>query len=134
MRWPVSVKGVVIDSHGHVLLGKNDRDEWELLGGRLEAGEDPEETVVRELAEESGLIVAPQRLLRAWVLEPFPGSAVLIVTYGCTMRGGELRGSAEHSAVRFHESGGLAKLALPEGYLNDIALWQSHQAQSAPHS
>lgn len=36
MQWSVSVKGVVFDRHGRVLLGLNDRDEWELLGGRLD--------------------------------------------------------------------------------------------------
>ena len=36
--YPISVKGVVVRA-GRVLLLKNERDEWELPGGRLEAGE-----------------------------------------------------------------------------------------------
>jgi len=42
LTWPVSAKGVVSSRNG-VLLARNDRDEWELPGGRLEAGETPEE-------------------------------------------------------------------------------------------
>ena len=38
--WPVSVKGVCLVG-GEVVLLKNERDEWELPGGRLEAGEEP---------------------------------------------------------------------------------------------
>ena len=33
--WPVSIKGVAVDAHGRVLLLKNERQEWELPGGRL---------------------------------------------------------------------------------------------------
>ncbi|MBB4907559.1 NUDIX domain-containing protein [Actinophytocola algeriensis] len=42
MTFPVSIKGVVIHAD-KVLLLRNDRDEWELPGGRLEIGETPEE-------------------------------------------------------------------------------------------
>lgn len=41
-RGPVSIKGVVLHE-GAVLLLKNERDEWELPGGKLERGETPEE-------------------------------------------------------------------------------------------
>ena len=39
---------------GKVLLLRNERDEWELPGGKLEVGEDPADCVVREITEESG--------------------------------------------------------------------------------
>lgn len=52
--FPVSVKGVVV-SLGRVLLLRNDRDEWELPGGRIEPGETPEQFVVREIAEGNAL-------------------------------------------------------------------------------
>jgi 8-oxo-dGTP pyrophosphatase MutT (NUDIX family) len=47
--WPVSVKGVVFNKRGEVLLLKNPREEWELLGGRLEPGESPQECLMREI-------------------------------------------------------------------------------------
>src|ERR1022692_1378934 len=47
---PVSIKGVIVRD-GRVLLLKNERDEWELPGGRIEPGETPEECLAREIAE-----------------------------------------------------------------------------------
>ena len=51
--YPVSVKGVVVRA-GRVLLLHNERQEWELPGGRLELGESPPQCVAREIAEETG--------------------------------------------------------------------------------
>src|SRR5437899_2943747 len=48
--FPISIKGVVVRD-GKVLLLRNERDEWELPGGRIEVGETPEECVAREIHE-----------------------------------------------------------------------------------
>ena len=44
MNFPVSIKGVLVEA-GRVVLLENDRDEWELPGGRLEPGKAPEGAV-----------------------------------------------------------------------------------------
>ncbi len=123
MRLPVSAKGVVLDEKDRVLLGMNDRREWELLGGRLEHGEAPEDAVRREIREEAGLLVAPAQLLRAWILQPVPGSDVLILSYGCRIESGVVNASDEHSQVRFHDRDELRGLVLPVGYRTDIDIW-----------
>ena len=127
MLWPVSVKAAVLDDRGRALLGRNDRAKWELLGGRLEAGESPEEAVVREVDEEAGLEITPVTLLRNWVFDPVPGSSVLIVSYGCLLRPGRVRLSAEHDAIAFHDPEQLGRIILPSGYRTDIELWRERR-------
>ena len=50
---------VVTDGSGRVLLGRSTSNMWELPGGRTESSEPFEQTAVRELAEETGLIADP---------------------------------------------------------------------------
>jgi 8-oxo-dGTP pyrophosphatase MutT (NUDIX family) len=80
--FPVSVKGVAVQD-GKVLLLENERNEWELPGGRLELGEDPPDCVVREIKEETGWQVTAGPLLDCWQYHIREGSDVVIVTYGC---------------------------------------------------
>ena len=55
------VGAVVHDGSGRLLLIRRGRDphrgRWSLPGGRVEAGESPEQAVVREVREETGLVV-----------------------------------------------------------------------------
>ena len=62
--FPVSVKGVLVRD-GLVLLLKNEREEWELPGGKLELGEEPPACVAREITEETGLPVTTGPILDA---------------------------------------------------------------------
>ena len=62
MRFPVSVKGVLLEGDRVVLL-LNERDEWELPGGRLERGEDPVACLERESAEEPGAKIVADGIL-----------------------------------------------------------------------
>jgi ADP-ribose pyrophosphatase YjhB (NUDIX family) len=68
VTFPVSIKGVVIHAD-KVLLLRNDREEWELPGGRLEIGETPEECVAREIAEETGWRVRVGPVLDTWLYQ-----------------------------------------------------------------
>jgi 8-oxo-dGTP diphosphatase len=55
------VGAVVHDAAGRLLLVRRGRDphrgRWSLPGGRVEAGESPEQAIEREVLEETGLVV-----------------------------------------------------------------------------
>lgn len=51
----VSIKGLVFDDEGRVLVVKDGRDAWELPGGGLDHGESAKESLAREFNEELGL-------------------------------------------------------------------------------
>lgn len=53
----VSIKGIVIDNDGKILLSREDNGKWEMLGGGLDHGEDPVRGLKREILEEAGLEV-----------------------------------------------------------------------------
>ncbi|MCE9592039.1 MAG: NUDIX domain-containing protein [Planctomycetes bacterium] len=122
-RFPVSVKGVIIRG-GRVVLLKNERDEWELPGGKLEPDEPPAGCVAREIAEELRLRVEPTRLLDSWVYTIAPGVRVLIITYGCAeARETEAVLSHEHKQLRWFPLAEVGALRMPEGYKASIAAW-----------
>ena len=126
-RWPVSVKGIVTVEDRVVLL-RNERNEWELPGGRLEAGETPEECVVREVEEELGLEVVVDGLLDAWVYPVHPDRSVLVLTYGCvSLHDGEPVHSEEHGAVGVFDLRDLESIPLPAGYRRSIERWFDRQ-------
>lgn len=94
---PVSIKGVVFEKDS-VWLRKNERDEWELPGGKLDEGEQPKETVVRELFEELGYKVEVSNIIQAYLykinVSDDEKRGVLVVTYLCNII--EKTGDFEH--------------------------------------
>lgn len=66
LLWLVGVTAFVTErpgGEGRVLLGRRaDTGEWALVYGLNEPGEDPADTVVREVAEETGVDVVPTDL------------------------------------------------------------------------
>ena len=62
-RFTVGIFGIIFDPQQRVLLcHRRDYDLWNLPGGGLEAGESPWGGLVREVKEETGLIVEISRL------------------------------------------------------------------------
>jgi 8-oxo-dGTP pyrophosphatase MutT (NUDIX family) len=114
----------------------NERDEWELPGGRLEivaqetgeaADRTPEEAVAREVLEETGWQVEVGPLIDGgvWIYEPVPGRRVLIVTYGAVARDTSVApvASHEHKQVGLFTADDVAGLDMPAGYKASIRAW-----------
>lgn len=129
---PLSVKAVVLHQ-GRVLLLVNERDEWDLPGGRPEAGEDHRTALAREVREETGLGIEIGALVDDHLFEVLPQRFVRILAFGCTLAGaGAGTGGAaaavtlsdEHSGAHWLPIDELGPLTagrrLPAGYLGAI--------------
>ncbi|NNG25877.1 NUDIX hydrolase [Telluria aromaticivorans] len=119
----VSIKGVFHTPSGEVGLLMNERDEWELPGGRIELGETTAECVVREISEELSLSVNAEALLDTYLFEVVPEKHVFIVTYGCSLNGPfNPRISDEHKRIGTFPPDRLPA-NLPQGYRSSIVAW-----------
>jgi len=90
------VAAVIHDEEGRVLLaqrpeGRHMGGLWEFPGGKIDDGEAPGETLVRELDEELGIEIVVQRPLTFAVHEE-PGLRILLLFYGARIARGEPHG------------------------------------------
>jgi 8-oxo-dGTP pyrophosphatase MutT (NUDIX family) len=120
---PVSIKGVLLLDR-RVVLVRNPRDEWELPGGRADAGEVHAQTLSREFAEELALDIAVDEPIDSYLFEVIPGRQVFIVTYGCHLTGAfNPRLSDEHTGHCLWPVERLAEINLPAGYRRSVEKW-----------
>ncbi|EJL02618.1 MULTISPECIES: NUDIX domain-containing protein [Pseudomonas] len=118
--FPVSIKGVLQSPEGLVVLMLNERDEWELPGGRIELGETAPQCLAREIAEELAVEVSVGEPLDSYLFEVIPGKHVFISTYRCQLLGGFVPTvSHEHKEIGLFEPGRLPA-NLPVGYRESI--------------
>lgn len=119
--YPISVKGVVFSPLGQVVLLLNEREEWELPGGRIEVGESSPGCLAREIQEELNIQVSIGKPIDTYLFEVIPGKRVFIATYRCAVVG-PFNPSISHEHKRL---GLFAPSALPEnlpmGYRGSIA-------------
>lgn len=82
----ISCKGIVFEDE-KIWLRMNERDDWELPGGRLNENEQPEQTVRRELQEELGADVSEPRLVDVcvWKKDFGTNTHVELVTFQCSV-------------------------------------------------
>ena len=119
--YPVSIKGVLQTPSGEVVLLLNERQEWELPGGRIELGETAVECLAREIREELNLDVKVRpEPLDTYLFEVIPGKHVFIATYCASLVGAfDPTLSDEHQRVGLFRTEALPH-NLPEGYCASI--------------
>jgi 8-oxo-dGTP diphosphatase len=86
---------VLADAEGRVLIAKRPQGRslaglWEFPGGKVEQGEAPESALIRELAEELGIGIAPSDLTPlTFVSHAYPDFHLLMPLYLCRRWRGE---------------------------------------------
>lgn len=123
---PASIKAVVIRGH-EILLCRNPRDEWELPGGWPGRQDHSlEDTIRREVFEESGLTIDVHELLTASLFRVAEDSPVVLVIFRATVTTeSKPIGSREHSAVTFFPQDSLPD-ALPDVYHSAVKIALNH--------
>lgn len=99
---PKPVTATLVPSDGGIVLVKRKFepfiDDWCLPGGFMEAREQPEESAIREVYEETGLEVDINKLLGAF--SPGKGINVLILFYLAKRARGRMKAGDDASEVR----------------------------------
>lgn len=96
-----SVTGVIFneDRNQVLLIKRRDVPIWVLPGGGVDAGETPEDAILREIFEETGLIAKIERQVALYT--PLNKLANYSYLFECTIVSGELTTGAETQGVRF---------------------------------
>jgi 8-oxo-dGTP diphosphatase len=133
-----SVTAIVFDDRGEVLLQKSrDTNDWRLIGGVLDPGENPADCVVREVKEEAGIDVTVEHIVgvHARPLVTYPnGDKVLYVStsFLCRARSGTPRVCDDESLeMRYFALRDLPELIPIDRRLIDLALAGNPRADFA---
>lgn len=119
--------GIVWDGEGRVLLQRrSDNGLWSVPGGGLDPGEQPAQACVREVYEETGLVVRPLRVLSVETLAAtsYPNGDVaqaIVSVFACSIVGGELAcRDGESLELRFFPPGALPESDFVQRFLPEV--------------
>jgi len=101
----VDVRGAVVRDGKILLVQERSDGRWAMPGGWADVGELPSEMVVREVWEESGFNVVPQKVIGVYDANrsgiPLEFYHAYKIVFLCKITGGEARPSSETRAVGF---------------------------------
>ncbi len=127
---PKPAVGAILVRGRQVLLSRRAREPlrglWDLPGGFLEPGEDPEAGIVRELREETGLAARVLGLVHV-AAGQYDGAGTLNLVYRCEAEG-EPRAMDDSAELRWHDPRRLPEMAWPHE-VAAIRAWLAGQAE-----
>ncbi|MCB9007924.1 MAG: NUDIX hydrolase [Ardenticatenaceae bacterium] len=107
--------GVFVVHEGKILLVRRtmhpEIGKWSIPAGFLDAGENPEETAVREALEETNLHVAIEELVGVFHNPPAQGGASIFIMYQARLLGGTLQAGDDADAAAFFAPDNLPEIA-----------------------
>jgi ADP-ribose pyrophosphatase YjhB (NUDIX family) len=105
----------IIERDHQVLLARRANDPqrglWTLPAGFVDAGEDPQDTIVRECREEAGLEVRVTGLVDVIAGQEHPRGAHILIVYRVEILSGELRAGDDVDQLGFFDLQDLPPLA-----------------------
>ena len=112
-KFRVAVAAMIFDEQGRVLLFKHTyrKFEWGIPAGSLEYNEQPENAIVREMLEETGMQIRVQELLLA---DSSKQDHHVSLIYLCKIVGGTFRESLEISEMKYFDVNDLPPMLFTE--------------------
>ncbi len=112
-KFRAAVAAIIFDDKGRILLFKHTyrKYEWGLPAGGLEYGEQPQNAIVREFFEETGIELQVERMLLA---ESSKDDRNISLIYLCTIVSGAFKESNEISEMKYFDVNDLPQMLLAE--------------------
>lgn len=110
----VKHNGKTLMVHRNKKPGDIHAGKWNGLGGKFEEGESPEGCVIREVQEESGLVIQNPRLHGLLVFTNFKGTDWYVFVFTATDFSGELTASSPEGRLEWVDDDNLTSLNLWE--------------------
>tara|TARA_B100001059_G_scaffold235762_1_gene282709 strand:+ start:31513 stop:31953 length:441 start_codon:yes stop_codon:yes gene_type:complete len=118
-KFPISVKAIIIDNK-RILCLKNERNEWDLPGGKINFNENVEKCLKREVKEETNLEINDLKILKPFNLK-FNDVPVFILIYLAKIScDSPIIISHEHSEYNFFSKSEIENLNMQKDYKNLI--------------
>lgn len=121
------VGAVIKDDQGRLLLIKRGHAPaaglWSLPGGRIEPGETDAEALVREMREETGLVIDPAQLIGTVRRPARDGVVFDIRDYAATVTGGTLCPGDDAADARWVDARELQSLPVTAGLVDALTDW-----------
>ncbi|MFT4683522.1 MAG: 8-oxo-dGTP pyrophosphatase MutT (NUDIX family) [Patiriisocius sp.] len=118
-KFPISIKAIIIDGD-RVLCLKNERNEWDFAGGKINFNEGVEESLKREVKEETNLNIKNLNILKPLNLK-FNDVSVFVLLYSAEIScDSSIFVSYEHSEYNFFSKSEIKNLNMPQDYKNLI--------------
>ena len=114
-KFPISIKAIIIDKN-RVLCLKNERNEWDFPGGKINFNEDVKDCLMREVKEETNLSINNLNILKPLNLK-FNDISVIVLLYSAAIScESPIIISHEHSEYNFFSKSEIKNLNMPLNY------------------
>ena len=114
-KFPISIKAIIVDDN-KILCLKNERNEWDFPGGKINFNEDVEKCLKREVIEETNLEIKNLKILKPFSLK-FNDVPVFILLYSAEIScDSSIAINYEHSEYNFFSKSELKNLNMPQDF------------------
>lgn len=124
----VSVKALIRDKAGKILLAREESGLWDLLGGGIKQGESPKDCLEHEIKEETGLLcrIISKEPKTFFLSKTSKGVPSAVIVYGVELNIKDFITLQECQELRFFSMLDLNKLELSH-YVVDLQKYYLHK-------